>query len=989
MDEKGPDKKARAVDAVKPVTFPKQAKPKTAKSAPVEEESAEDAAILDKIEQEVNEEMAGNVPDPAESTPLEPEAPVEPEPAPESETPTEPEPTAEQPQPEQPAETPEPSIQGLDDEQQPGAAPGLNENKPSFADQLNQTNENQNPTEPPRATLKKERKIFKFIRIFIWLFVAIMLPVSIFVMRHSETPAAYANNTHDAQLTFGQIFFWITIIVGAINLIWGAVRWIMRIIRNQCKAGRIIGKLIGGGIWRFFVFAAIVLLSLTFIAPAINNKIRSNVMDQYKQVVDGRTAMSDDFAAGNITVDQYIKYSLDYMFAPDNLPDQYKEGSENVFFDLDEALISEHLDELSDETVESLAEALLLSNINIDTDASGNVSKYTSADPLIKNVSAANTKSTKTLNKAKVSPKGTAVIFYTDTGTDAVSDEVAEGIGRVMDNVVDKTKEIFGIDYQYKVTYTENADSLEKVKKVLKANNIDENALDTMGVVYVADPTSKGSALKAYHKRPFLEEEKEESLTKKIRTRLDAKIQGTDYGYSFWDSTPVDEFTVIKPEYAYLENGNLALNTEEVISHEFAHGIQWSYCRDTIGKYCTAQYLSKEGTAHLFAINAMSSHAADSLLANDHNEYIQNSCNRLENIKLEGTDLEYGCNAIGKHLGYPTLAFWENYYEIVPNAASIAVQSWTQENTINYLYEQAGATNFRNVMKQLSQRNVTNDYKDSIKNALTAKAYPNGTTLYCGGLCTEKYSMAPTSLKYIYLNTEDHEETKISVQAPNSTAISFIKLDSSKQILKEGNGKVEYTLNKSTGVIVIAVANSSLDAIDFIVSVTTNNLEDLIEKVDIDFTTNNPFKEMNNGCVELDVDGLADSISEISGFVKGIKSDMVDLSFATNELEKAEANAEEMEENLKGNKITICSNKVKDDIDFATARAKLKEALVIKPKLFSLDLSFLDKNEADFKLSVFCGINALDQSGRIFVLTNAGGANAGDLMLFNINVTKK
>lgn len=887
---------------------------------------------------------------------------------------------------EKPIEAPEPSVEGLDDEQ----PPKTEKDKPSFADQLSQTSESQFAEEPPRITTKKERKIFKFIRIIIWLFVAIMLPVSIFIIKNSENPAAYANNTHEAQLNFGQTFFWIALGVGITNFIWGIIRWVMRIVRNHCKIGRIIGKLIGGGIWRFFVFAPIILLSFIFIAPAINNKIRSDVIEQYKETIDGHTIIENDFESGKITVDQYVKYSLDYLFNPDNLPDHYKDNSEEAFLHLDYDFIDKHLDELSDETIESIGQVLLLTDINIDTDASGNISKRSAKSPFMQNASAASSnKSVKTLNKAKLSPNGTTVIFYTDTGADAISDDEAEGVGRVMDNVVAKAKDIFGIDYKYQVVYSENTKNLDGVKKVLKASGIDENVLDTLGVVYITDPTAENSKLKAYHTHPYLSER---TLFDKIIARIDAKINGEEHGLSFINSSPVEEFTVIKPEFVYLENGNLSLNTEEVVSHEFAHAIQWSYCRDSIGAHCTAQTLSIEGTAHLFATNAVSSHSSNSLLAENHNEYIRNSCNRLENAISADKDIEYGCNSNKTYLGYPTVAFWQNYYEIVPNAPSIIAHSWTQENTIEYLYEQAGATNFRNIMKQLSQRNVTNSYKDSIKNALTAQAYPGGNTLYCGGLCIEKYSMAPTSLKYLYLSAEDHREIKISVQAPNSTAVSFIKPGGSHQILKDGNGKVDYALTEETGVIIIAVANASLESADFIVSITTNDLEDLIEKVDIDFTTNNPFKEMSNGCVELDVDGLVNSLSEIGGFVKGINSELsgiIDLSFVTEELDRAEGQAKEARENLKGNKISICSNKVKKGIDFAAARKKLKEVLIEKTGLIPLDLAFFDKNEKDFKLTVFAGINPLNQSGRIYVLTNTGGASTDDLMLFNINVTQK
>lgn len=994
MGDKQPKKKPLVMDAVKPQTA---SEPEVKEDEAVVDGSTDELSIdeeLDAMEAAIGEKPE----DTAEETP-EPEAEETPTETPE-EVPTEPETEPKQTEEPGPAqeealkeETPEPTVEGLDDDAQPEAQD--KDGAPTFAEQLEQTNEpSSEPVTADIPSTKKERVIFKLLRMLIWLFVAIMLPTSLFIIKHSENPNAYMNNTHDAQLSFGQTFFWISLVVGILNFIWGTVRWIMRIVRNHCKVGRIIGKLIGGGIWRFFVFAPIVILTLLFIAPAINNKIRSDAMDQNKEFTDGRTVMSDDFNSGKITADQYVKYSLDYIFNPSNLPNEYKDEAKDVYFDLDEDFIEEHVDELSDDTIGYLAQILTLSNVGFDTDASGNVSKSTSNNPFVQNVSAFDTQSVLTLNKAKLSPTKKALIFYTDTGVDAISEDVVEGIAKVMDNVITKSKDVFGIDYTYKTAYVENSTTLPKLKEVLKANGIDEDILDSNpSVVYVADPLPKDStsSYKAYHAHTITNKTVFQKIKGYINS-LNKDNVGYQYGPRFMSSSPVSEFTVIRPKYAYLENGRLALNTEEVVSHEFGHAIQLSYCLNTIGEDCKHQMIAQEGTAHLFAINAMDTHSTDSLLADDHNLYVRNSCNRLENVIYKDKDLEYGCNSSFSKAGYPTPAFWENYYEIVPNSKSIIAQSWTEEDDVKFLYEQAGATNFRNVMKQLSQRNVTNDYKDSIKNALAAEAYPGGTTLYCGGLCTEKYSMAPTSLKYLYLSTEGHYEIKISVQAPNSTAVSFIRPGSSKQILKEGNGKVDYTLTNETGVIIIAVANASLDPADFLVSITTNDLEDLIEKVDIDFTTNNPFKEMSNGCVELDVNGLVDSLSEISGFVKGINSELdglVDLGFVTDELDRAEGQAKEASENLKGNKVSICSNKVKDGIDFVTARKKLKEALIEKAGLFPLDLNFLDKNEKDFKLTVFAGINTLDQSGRIYVLTTAGGAVPGDLMLFNVNVTQK
>ena len=279
MGEKEPKKKPLVMDAVKPQSFP----------GPSEETLEEKE--LDEIEAAVAKEAAQEkdvVPadEPKEETTEETEnieqpAAEEPATEPEEITKTESEKPSDTQEPE--SEATAPTINGLEDEQPKTEKPTKNVNSPSFAEQIELTHDqSKKPTDPPTASPKKEHIAFKIIRIIIWLLVAIMLPVGIYIIRNSEKITAYANGTHYAQLSFGQIVFWSALVVGVLNFIWGVTRWVLRVVRNHYGVGRIIGKLIGGGAWRLLTFVLIITASFIFVAPMINNKIRADAFDQSK-----------------------------------------------------------------------------------------------------------------------------------------------------------------------------------------------------------------------------------------------------------------------------------------------------------------------------------------------------------------------------------------------------------------------------------------------------------------------------------------------------------------------------------------------------------------------------------------------------------------------------------------------------------------------------------------------------------------------------------
>lgn len=935
MSGEDPNKKPLAVDAVKPQRFveprtkaeisaePKATTIQSAPEKPVEKPKS--------VEEEVISEKQTEIPEPqTESAPEEIKT----------------------------------EVSGLDDEAATSAS-STNANGygdlPSFADQLAATNEkNETSADATIKTPRKERKIFKFLRIIIWLFIAIMLPASLFIIENSKKSSAYADGTHAAQFSFGQTFFWIALIVGILNFIWGTVRWIMRIVREGCKIGRIIGKLIGGGIWRFFVFTSIVLFSLIFIAPAINNKIRGDIISQNEETKNGRALIGEDYVAEKISADEYIKYSLDYMVSPHSLPEQYRGNVDTAFFDLDYGFINDHMDELSKDTLESLQKVLALDdNIDFGIDASGNVSKNTSGGLFTQNVSA-HADTVTVLNKAALSSNKKVVVFYTDTGSDAIPKETAENIGKFMEEKFDKAESVFGFSYgDFVGEYTSGPSKIEKIKEVLSHNNIDENALEYAFPVFIAEPYDDDATIWAHHAG-----RKARSLYGTILTHLGGAVSDEA---RFHNSIPVIEYILIRPKYATSDA------IEETVAHEFGHAVQEKYCLNVTGTYCKPKTLfASEGTANLFSLNTSNQISENGFLNFFHTDY------------LDVNDWSVG------DIDYDSMTFWENYLEIIPDSKNIIVGALTEENQLQYLYDQAGATNFRNVMKSLSQRNITNNYSnDKFKNAFKSERLPSGTHISCGDICTEKYSMKGASTKYIYISGYDHNGIIINVQAPNSTAISIIKLseaDSSKpsakhQVIKENSGELGYKIEDES-VYAIVVANGSIEPIDFILSIKPEKLEDIFKDQKIDFDAKNPFSDLGNGCTEVNIDKLLDIPGEISGFIQGINSD-IDLSGLVQQLNDMDTNAQEAKQHLNGYRMSICSLEVNQEKAFEEVRGRLKAAL--SGNFGTIQLNFFDNKTEDFRISVFGEISAIDRSGSIYALANVKDG----LTLFNINVESK
>ena len=183
-------------------------------------------------------------------------------------------------------------------------------------------------------SFRKENGWIKFTRFLIYVVSTTGVTVGASLIKSGNLSAAYADGTYAAKIDNGEIIFFVFLIILCGNIVWGILRWFLRGYREKWKPGRIIGKLIGGGIWRILVIVPLVILSLMVVAPKIVYAISASVEKEQ----NGQKSIS-------------LSEPLDHL--------EY---------------ITEHLENYTFDEIKEELTPYLFSDIDFDVDASSNVS---------------------------------------------------------------------------------------------------------------------------------------------------------------------------------------------------------------------------------------------------------------------------------------------------------------------------------------------------------------------------------------------------------------------------------------------------------------------------------------------------------------------------------------------------------------------------------------------------------------------------------------
>ena len=806
------------------------------------------------------------------------------------------------------------------------------------------------PNQPPSAPLQtpKSARWVRPVRLLLWLIVALALPIGLSLRARSQSSSAFSDGTTSALSAWGNCIFWPALVLGLANLIWGLTRWILRWRREHWRPSQVIGKLIGGGIWRTFAAAPFVLLSLFVFSPLVARAVSSSALDRTLPSSDA--LLTAAYSAGEIDADTYLTYLLDATYNSAALPAEYQSPDPFITPDF-LSFIDAHFDKLSPELILSTLETVSLANLDFDTDASSNVS---SSSSLFFQNAYANTKVT-TLNKARLSSDKNFVVFYTDTGDDAISDQDAATVASMLESIIANYSSVLGFKYEYQL-YSMSNSKTKKMSKVLEANGIDKDITNTAMAVYIADPY-KGSSniLASYAGRRF-----SDNLTN-IAIKL-GSLFGEDTA-QFYASTPAYPFINILP--SNVSNNSLAL----VTAHELGHHYASNYCYSATGGMCNDNDFIDETAPNWFAINVVSDQPSGNLIQTDHHgTYIKYGvCYTIDQV-VPDPPKEHACHSKGNMAGYPAVAFLQNYSEIVPDATNKILQALTSDNALQDLYNAAGQANFKKTMTSLTQRNLTNTYGSKL--ALYATDLPHGEEVPCTDLCTQTYYIAPASSRYLYFPTSDYKNVALSVAAPGQVTVSLLgRKHSVWSVLSSADNAAEFTIPEDAeyDTYAFALANYSItDSSDFSLEVTATPLEELVADDPLEFDPNGlPIILLSDNCLGFNFDNIIDFPLQVYRVLSQFDPDH-DYSDLFAELE---AENTQIKNSLTYHYATLCLTELKPGLDFATTRTSLRQSI-------GSNLEFFHVNDSDFRLSMLVTYNLFRLEGRFYFLMQVGDDTA-------------
>lgn len=740
---------------------------------------------------------------------------------------------------------------------------------------------------------------------------------------------------------------WFSLTIALANLAWGLTRWILRWRREHWRPGQVVGKLIGGGIWRTFAAMPFVLLSLFSLAPLTARAVSAAALD--RTIPGSDVLLASAYSAGEINADTYLTYLLDATYDTTTLPSEYQSPDPLITPDF-LTFIDEHFDELSPDLIESTLETISLSHLDFDTDASGNLSS--SSSPFVQNAYATTTKVT-TLNKAYLSARKNFVIFYTDTGDDAITELQAAKISNMLETIIANYSSILGLDYEYQL-YPMSSSKAKKMGKVLEASHIDKDITQTAMAVYIANPYKpngdNANTLATYAGRKF----SEGFISAALKL---AELFGEENS-KFYNSAPAYPFINILP--SNLSDSSLEL----VTAHELGHHYSSNYCYATTGKACNDNYFVGETAANWFAINVVPNQPTGNLIqSNHHKKYIRaGTCYTIDQTIPE-PPAEHACHDGGSFTGYPAVAFLQNYSEIVPNSTNIILWALTVDNALQYLYDAAPGY-FQKVMTSLTERNLTNDYGDKI--SLYATELPRGEEIPCTDICTASYYIAPASSRYLYFPTTDYKNVALSVSAPGNVTISLLgQKHDTWTVLSSTENTAEFTIPEDAeyDTYAFALANYSItEASNFSLNITAAPLEEIVaEDEPTAFDPSGlPIAQISDSCFGFNFDSIIDLPLQIYRALSELDPDH-DYSEVFAELE---AQNNQIKNSLTYHYATICITDLKPGLDFNSARNILRHSINHNIEFFSIDSS-------DLRLSMFVSYNVFRLEGRFYFLLQA------------------
>ncbi|MCL2085372.1 hypothetical protein FWH09_00315 [Candidatus Saccharibacteria bacterium] len=573
--------------------------------------------------------------------------------------------------------------------------------------------------------------------------------------------------------------------------------------------------------------------------------------------------IKEDFQDGKISADEYVRQLTFATFSVGELDARYVNDSLAPEPTLDIIEIAEEFEgRLSDETIELLAD-IYFPQISFE-DGDGGTAGVLDKTWLTQNVSAAENTIVKNLNKVVLSESRKFIVFYTDAGDDRISDSVAQRTADQLDKNMESMRTQFGLEFGWRGNYIGEGDSYRHQRRLVArtlgvSESEAENIIDNAMPIYIMNPRGENGSGMAYHTSIsdlgwFMQQ------LKKVFSRSPGRV-------------PIYPHIVIRPQFM-----DETMLLDFIVAHELAHNYQLNYCRDngiSSGPGCPSDLFTSETWANYVAAEITEVTLPRRFLGifgGDMEEggFFSNRWATSYTVRSK----EYLADA--RFRGYANFAWAKAYVDNVPNGKDYFLQALrfsTHDEALSFMYDKAGS-NWRNVMLDLAEKNVTNEWGNDAYNSFYLPP-PRGEL--CTDSCIVNGSAPKTAIHYYYLNISDFNtnyEFKVSISALSSMGVVLIGgKGENYTTITRGFGDLEFDPHDYSDYdeLIIGLANTGFDAgegpfFPYWIRVENEDLTELIGEAEL----GGEFLWMDGNCITIDVRGTADMARQLFMISQGV-----------------------------------------------------------------------------------------------------------------------
>ena len=505
-----------------------------------------------------------------------------------------------------------------------------------------------------------------------------------------------------------------------------------------------------------------------------------------------------DLESGKITKDEYIKEFSYLIYDNTKLDNDYKlEVKDPYVIETYYNYLYDYYDDLSEETKKYVSDKISMKDTIIKTKS---ISK-SNTNGIVR---MADDSSKMYISKAKISSNNRFIIWYSNEGASAITDEKAEEILNMMEQSLDGILQKYNEKFEYNPKFSSSNES--DYKALLKENGIDEKYFKTAFPIYVNNLSV--TAVSAYYVRVSLREKlfgldsTDELIYSAPYMVFNSRYLSTDYNY-YLSNTLNDK--TIDPIEEYIVN---YMNMKLTAIHELFHHFE--------NENYNASNLAMGGINHLFQLEMLSEYTA--ALVFDKEETLNKAIEKLKKYGLTDEELykykessyfyktattdnndtyaETGYSrSVNKptmiFLGYPSLTFAKVYSDIVNGGRKKLVDNIAAKDYLGRLAFVSGGK-YDYVLRKLAEKTLTQDYdKDTYKspvvlektkakasgNEIKIKEYENvlkQRRVLCKDDCEYGDEIGYSAIYYYYINPKEYDNKKIYVKPVSNSDISVV-----------------------------------------------------------------------------------------------------------------------------------------------------------------------------------------------------------------------